>query len=120
VLASLLNRHPARRPTEPVLLARSLEQTVDEAWRRSYSAWSATTPLHDARARRCVRDATPELSSLARALREHAGSDPEALQLCRGLIGDGFASPLYGGNAEALRREAGRLRFRLLAGAVDG
>jgi hypothetical protein len=36
------------------------------------------------------------------------------------LIGDGFASPLYGADADALRREAGRLRFRLLTGAVDG
>jgi hypothetical protein len=103
-----------------VLLARSLEQIVAEAWRRTHTAWSATTPLHDARSRRCVRDATPELSSLVRALREHAGSDAEALRQCRELIGDGFASPLYGGDADALRREAGRLRFLLLAWDADG
>ncbi len=91
-----------------------------EAWQRRQVAWSATTALHDPRSRRCVRDATPELAALAEALREHDGSDREALELCRGLLADGFASPLYGGDADALRREAGRLRFRLLAGGADG
>ncbi|HEY3615102.1 MAG TPA: hypothetical protein VGK92_15435 [Gaiellales bacterium] len=90
-----------------------------EAWQRPRPAWSATTALVDPRSRRAVRDATPELASLARALRQSDSADPEALRLCRSLVADGFESPLYGSDAEALRREAGRLRFRVLAGDAD-
>jgi hypothetical protein len=97
------------------MLARSLEATVTEAWERSLPAWSATTALHDARSRRAVRDASAELRSLALALREADGSDAEALRLCLALIQDGFDSPLYAGNADVLRRESGRLRYRLIA-----
>jgi hypothetical protein len=62
-----------------------------------------------------VRSATPELHSLAEALRETADADRDALLACRRLLCDGFSSPLYAGRAEDLRREAGRLRFRVLA-----
>ena len=97
------------------MLARSLEATVTEAWERTLPAWSATTALHDARSRKAVRGATTELRSLALALRESDGADPEALRLCLALIQDGFDSPLYAGNADALQRESGRLRYRLIA-----
>jgi hypothetical protein len=50
-------------------------------------------------------------------LRESEKADAESLRLCRGLLTDGFSSPLYSDDAEVLRREAGRLRFRLLTGA---
>ena len=40
-------------------------------------------------------------------------------RLCR-LLCDGFSSPLYGGGADDLRREAGRLRFRVLSGHAVG
>ena len=92
---------------------------VAEAWRRPRAAWSAAPVLADARARRAVRDATPALSSLAGALRANGAADAEALRLCRSLIEDGFGSPLYGGDADALRRSAGRLRFRVLSGEDD-
>ena len=67
-----------------------------------------------------MRAATDELSSLAQALRDSTAADPEAVRLCADLLGDGFTSPLYGGDADALRREAGRLRFRVLAGDDRG
>jgi hypothetical protein len=118
MFALLRNRRAWR--LEPVALARSLDETVAEAWSRRHTAWSATTALNDARSRQSVRAATPELSSLAQALRSSAAADPEAVRLCRDLIGDGFASPLYGGDADALRREARRLRFRVLAGHAHG
>ena len=59
-------------------------------------------------------------SSLVEALRTADDADSDALRLCRSLISDGFSSPLYSGNAEDLRREACRLRFRVLAGRVRG
>jgi hypothetical protein len=120
VLAALRDRSAARRRAEPIVLARSLERTVADAWRRPRPAWSAATVVGDACSRRAVRDASAELCSLARALRESALADPEPLRLCRGLLRDGFSSPLYGADAEALRREAGRLRFCVLARAADG
>ena len=116
---ALLRNHTARN-REPVVLARSLEEAVAEAWNRRRTAWSPTTALCDARSRQSVRAATPELSSLAQALRESAAPEPDVLRCCRDLIGDGFASPLYGGDADALRREASRLRFRVLAGDSGG
>jgi hypothetical protein len=67
-----------------------------------------------------VRAATPELSSLVEALRAADDADAEALRLCRNLISDGFSSPLYSGTADDLRREACRLRFRVLAGHTCG
>ena len=115
VLASFRSRIAARHATEPAELARCLDGAIEEAWERAYPAWSATTPLHDVRARLAVRVVTPELRSLAHALREAGSADPETLELCRGLLTDGFGSPLYAGDSDALRREAGRLRFRLLA-----
>ncbi len=113
MLAQLRNRTLARRPSQ-LALARSLEQAVAAAWSPPRAPWSPTTALSDPRSRRGVRAATAELSSLAQALRETRAADPEALRQCRGLISDGFASPLYRGDADALRREAGRLRFRVL------
>jgi hypothetical protein len=113
VLAQIRNRRSGRAAPR-LLLARSLEQTVAEAWSRPHPSWSATTALSNPRSRHGVRAATAELSSLARALRETTAADAETLRLCRGLISDGFASPLYRGDADALRREAGRLRFRVL------
>jgi hypothetical protein len=115
VLVSIRSRLPVRHAPEPAELARCLDGAIAEAWERSFPAWSATTPLHDVRSRTAVRAVTPELRSLAHALRETGGTDPETLRLCRGLLTDGFGSPLYSGDAEGLRREAGRLRFRLLA-----
>ena len=115
MLVSLRSRFTARHAPEPVTLARCLDGAITEAWERSFPAWSATTPLHDVRSRTAVRAVTPELRSLAHALREAGGADLETLRLCHGLLTDGFASPLYAGDAEALRREAGRLRFRVLA-----
>jgi hypothetical protein len=119
VLASLRSRKASRQAAEPLVLARGLDETVADAWERPYPAWSATTVLHDARSRSAVRAATPELRSLAQTLRETGGADPEALRLCRVLLADGFSSPLYAGSADALRREAGRLRFRLLSAHTD-
>jgi hypothetical protein len=116
VRVSLRSRMTVRHTPQPVALARCLDGAIAEAWDRSHGAWSATTALHDVRSRSAVRSATPELRSLSQALRETRAGDPEILQLCRGLLTDGFSSPLYADDAEALRREAGRLRFRLLAG----
>jgi hypothetical protein len=110
----ILRPKTAGPPPEPFMLARSLEATVREAWERSLPSWSATTALHTARSRKAVRDATPQLRALARALRETRDIDPDALRQCLALVEDGFRSPLYAGSAEALRRECGRLRFRLL------
>jgi hypothetical protein len=120
VLAALRIRRPVRPGLESNLLARSLEGIVGEAWQRHHAAWSATTALCDERARRAVRSATAELSSLAQALRETDDADREALLACRRLICDGFDSPLYAGRADDLRREAGRLRFRVLSGPAGG
>ena len=103
-----------RRAPERVVLARSLDEAITEAWQRPHPAWSATTALCDAHARETVRAATPELSSLAEALREADDADAEDLRLCKRLLTDGFFSPLYAGTADDLRREARRLRFRLL------
>jgi hypothetical protein len=83
-----------RRPPQPAALARSLDGAIAEAWDRSHGAWSATTALHDVRSRVAVRAATPELRSLSQALRETRVADLEVLQLCRGLLTDGFSSPL--------------------------
>jgi len=113
-------RSRSARSYAPGVLARSLDETVAEAWNRGRTAWSATTALSDARSRESVRAASDELSSLAQALRDSATADPEAVRLCADLLGDGFGSPLYGGDADALRREAGRLRFRVLAGDDRG
>ena len=113
-------RSRSARSYAPGVLARSLDETVAEAWNRGRTAWSATTALSDARSRESVRAASDELSSLAQALRDSAAADPEAVRLCADLLGDGFGSPLYGGDADALRREAGRLRFRVLAGDDRG
>jgi hypothetical protein len=120
VLASLRIRRAACRTPERVALARSLDGAITEAWERRHAAWTATTALCDAHARSTVRDATCELSSLVEALRAADDADSDALRLCRSLISDGFSSPLYSGNAEDLRREARRLRFRVLAGPVRG
>jgi hypothetical protein len=103
-----------RRAPERVALARSLDDAIAEAWQRPHPAWSATTALCDAHARGTVRAATAELSSLAQALREAGDADAEDLRLCKRLLTDGFSSPLYAGDADDLRREARRLRFRLL------
>jgi hypothetical protein len=119
VIVSLRTGKTAREAPEPAVLARCLEGTIAEAWTRSHGAWSATTPLHDARSRDTVRAATPELRSLAQTLRETGHPDPQALWLCHGLLTDGFSSALYSADADVLRREAGRLRFRLLAGDLD-
>jgi hypothetical protein len=108
----------ARHTPERVELARCLDGAIAEAWDRSHGSWSATTALHHARTRKAVRAATPELRALADALRESGEPDEVSLRLCRGLLTDGFESPLYADDAEVLRREAGRLRFRLLAGAA--
>ena len=113
-------RRAERCIAEPVALARSLDSAIDEAWERRRAAWTATTALCDAHARSTVRAATPELSSLVEALRAADAADADALRLCRSLLSDGFSSPLYAGNAEDLRREARRLRFRVLAGPVRG
>jgi hypothetical protein len=116
VLAGLRRRTSARRRAPDLLaIARSLDETIAEAWERPHPAWCATTPLHDARARRAVRDATPQLRSLAQALCETDGVEPDTLRMCRSLVSDGFGSPLYGSSAEVLRSEAGRLRFLLLS-----
>jgi hypothetical protein len=115
LLASLLTRRTARPARESDLLARSLDGVISEAWDRHYPAWTATTPLCDEHARSAVRRATPELNSLAAALRETDDADEVALLACRRLLCDGFASPLYSGRADDLRREAGRLRFRVLS-----
>jgi hypothetical protein len=115
VLVSLRHRRGARRAPESLQLARSLDSAIVEAWHRQHVPWSATTPLCDARARKAVRGATAELSSLAAALREADHPDRDSLRLCRDLLCDGFSSPLYSGRADDLRREAGRLRFRVLA-----
>jgi hypothetical protein len=109
----------ARHAPDPRLLARSLDDIVAEAWSRRREAWTATTALSDARSRSGIRAATRELSLLAQALRDTSETDPEALRLCRGLLCDGFTSPLYGGDDDALRREAGRLRYRVLASRAD-
>ena len=92
----------------------SLDERITEAWQRPHAAWSATTALCDVHARETERAATPELSSLAEALREADDADAEDLRLCKRLLTDGFFSPLYAGTADDLRREARRLRFRLL------
>jgi hypothetical protein len=113
-------RRAGRRILEPVALARSLDSAIHEAWERQHAAWTATTALCDAHARSSVRAATPELSSLVEALRTAPQADADALRGCRNLLSDGFSSPLYAGNAEDLRREARRLRFRVLAGPVRG
>jgi hypothetical protein len=104
-----------RKAPEPLQLADSIERAIGEAWHRRHAAWSATTPFCDAHVRDAVRTATPELSSLATALRTTDDTDADTLRLCRNLLCDGFSSPLYAGCAEDLRREAGRLRFRLLS-----
>jgi hypothetical protein len=118
VHVSIRSRLTVRRVQEPAELARCLDAAIAEAWERAFPAWSAPPPQHGVRSRVAVRAVTPELRSLALALREAGGTDPETLRLCRGLRTDGFGSPLYGGDAEALRREAGRLRVRLLASAA--
>jgi hypothetical protein len=118
VLAALRHRSSDHAAPQPIDLALSLERTVAEAWRRPRPAWSAVPVLTDPRTRRSVRAATPELTALAGALRASAGTDAESLRLCLSLIADGFDSPLYGADADALRREAGRLRFRVLAGGL--
>jgi hypothetical protein len=105
---------------DAVAVARSLDSAIDEAWARHHAAWTATTALSDAHARSGVRAATPELSSLVEALRTADGADADALRGCRNLLSDGFSSPLYAGDAEDLRREARRLRFRVLAGPARG
>jgi hypothetical protein len=120
VLDMLRSRRAARPARESKLLARSLDGAISEAWERHHSAWSATTALCDERARSAVRSATPELNSLAEALREADDADEGALLACRSLLCDGFSSPLYAGRAEDLRREAGRLRFRVLSGHRHG
>jgi hypothetical protein len=120
VLTLFRNPRPARSIREADLLARSLAGAIREAWERHYVAWSATTALGDERARSAVRSATPELSSLVEALREADDPDEGALQACRRLVCDGFSSPLYSGRSEDLRREAGRLRFCVLAGDGRG
>ncbi len=120
VLMPFRNRR-SRRPThEADLLARSLTGAIKEAWERHRVAWSATTALGDEQVRSAVRTATPELSSLVEALREADDPDEGALLACRQLVCDGFSSPLYSGSSEDLRREAGRLRFRVLAGHGRG
>ena len=120
VLTHLRSRRAMRRAPERVVLARSLDEAITEAWQRPHPAWSATTALCDAHARETVRAATPELSSLAEALREADDADAEDLRLCKRLLTDGFFSPLYAGTADDLRREARRLRFRLLTIDVRG
>jgi hypothetical protein len=115
VLVSIRIRIAASQTLEPLALARCLDGVIAEAWERSYASWSATTPMHDVRSRRAVRAVTPELRSLVQTLRDTCETDTQTLRLCRGLLTDGFASPLYAGDAETLRREAGRLRFRLLS-----
>jgi hypothetical protein len=120
VLVSLRTRRAAHPARESDLLARSLESVIGEAWERHHAAWSATTALCDERARSAVRSATPELSSLAEALRETDDAHEDALLACRRLICDGFSSPLYAGRADDLRREAGRLRFRVLSSPTRG
>jgi hypothetical protein len=120
VLVSLRTRRAAQPGRESDLLARSLESVIGEAWERHHAAWSATTALCDESARSAVRSATPELSSLADALRESDDAHEDALLACRRLICDGFSSPLYAGRADDLRREAGRLRFRVLSGPARG
>jgi hypothetical protein len=115
VVSFLRNLVGARRTPEPAVLARSLDGAIAEAWERRSPAWSATTALCDSQSRESVRAATPELSSLATALREVDDPDTGTLEQCRKLLSDGFESPLYSGDAEELRREAGRLRFRVLA-----
>jgi hypothetical protein len=116
VLVSLRSRRAARQAPESFQLARSLDSVIVEAWERPHAAWSATTALCDEHSRCAVRGATAELSSLADALRQVDRADADALRLCRRLLCDGFSSPLYGGSADDLRREAGRLRFRVLSG----
>ena len=120
MLDSLRSRRVVRPAHESLLLARSLDSAISEAWQRPHAAWSATTALCDEHSRSAVRSATPELSSLAEALRETEDVDADALLACRSLLCDGFSSPLYGGRADDLRREAGRLRFRVLSGHGRG
>ena len=60
------------------------------------------------------------VSRKTEALRETDDADTDALLACRRLLCDGFSSPLYAGRADDLRREAGRLRFRVLSGHVRG
>lgn len=120
MLASIRLRRAARPVRESDRLARSLDSAISEAWERHHAAWSATTALCDERAREAVRGATPELSWLAEALRDTDDADAESLLACRHLLCDGFSSPLYAGRAEDLRREAGRLRFRVLSGSARG
>jgi hypothetical protein len=117
VLDSLRRRRAASpHSPEPLQLARSIDSVVVEAWERRHAAWSATTALCDEHSRSAVRGATSELGALVEALRQAGDPDAEALSLCRRLVCDGFSSPLYSGRAEDLRREAGRLRFRVLSG----
>lgn len=120
VLVSLRHRRAARQAPESLKLARSIDRAVVEAWERPHPAWSATTALCDEQSRSAVRGATAELGSLAEALRETGAADDESLRLCRRLVCDGFSSPLYAGRVDDLRREAGRLRFRVLAGDDRG
>ena len=84
VLDSLRSRRAAGPGHESLLLARSLDSAIREAWERPYAAWSATTALCDEHSRSAVRSATPELSSLAEALRETRATDPDALRCAAG------------------------------------
>jgi hypothetical protein len=104
---------PLRRrledPRRRELLASSLERYL-----RSAERWHRTAPLMrpvgNARLLLPVED---EVRAIARLLRAGTVSHVRGVALCEQLLTDGTRSPLYGSDADALRRELGRIRFSL-------
>ena len=104
---------PLRRrledPRRRELLASSLERYL-----RSAERWHQTAPLMrpvgNARLLLPVED---EVRTIARLLRAGTVPHVRGVALCEQLLSDGTRSPLYGSDADALRRELGRIRFCL-------
>jgi hypothetical protein len=108
VVAGHYRRLASRRERERI--ARSLERLLHDAER-----WYRILPAHrPPPGVQCLRFTASEARDVAELLREEP-VPVRGVALTSRLLGDGYASPLYGNDVELLREELHRIRYLLVA-----
>jgi hypothetical protein len=108
-LAALRQR--LRDPRRRARLASSLERCL-----RSAERWDRTAPnMRPVANVRLLLPLADDVRAIAHLLRAATVPRVRGVALCESLLTDGAGSPLYGNDAEGLRRELGRIRFSLQA-----
>jgi len=106
---------PVRRrlcdPRGRARLAESLERCL-----RTAERWyEIAPPMRPVGNMRLLLPHADDVRDIARLLRAHTVPRARGVALCERLLTDGVTSPLFRDDADALRRELGRIRYALAA-----